>query len=457
MIADGIRLNVWQTREGKYIAEPTHPRHVALSDAQPTKAHLDNASEGLRWEPWGEDDKFPANVREKLEKVPMAMRAIKQLVEMMYGNGLVYVKNSLLNKAITEGRRVVPRSYDSQIESWLAKNRIATHFLPAVFTDYRIYMNAFCELIYDRARRKVAAIYHKPAEHCRLSRQNKRTLDIEYLIYSPDFSDGYAREGRYKQIPLYRWYDEDRFFRNLRGYKFAMHVAYPSPGRRYYAQPFWVGLFRDGGWLDVSANVPEIVNAMQRNQVTLKYQIQIPESYFQIRYKNEWHNYTDEQRQQKIDELIKKINDYLSGTQNVHRSISYVFRDDPQLGDRGKINIEAVDDKAKKGAWIPDSQAADAQIVQGLGLHPSQIGLQPEGGKMGAGSGSDQRETYNIIISTNNIDQNICLEPLNLVSRLNGWDVTFFIDHTWHTTTNRKEDGLEPGSANVSVDPVVSP
>jgi hypothetical protein len=108
----------------------------------------------------------------------------------------------------------------------------------------------------------------------------------------------------------------------------------------------------------------------------------------------------------------------------------------------GKVQVIPIDDKVKKDEWVPGSEKSDAQIVQGLGGHPSHLGLASEGGKMGAGSGSDKREVYNIEISSNTMDQNILLEPLNWISRYNGWGVTFYIAHTRHTTTNMVEDGL---------------
>ena len=123
----------------------------------------------------------------------------------------------------------------------------------------------------------------------------------------------------------------------------------------------------------------------------------------------------------------------------------------------GKIEIIALDDKIKRDAWVPTSETADAQIVQGLGLHPSQVGLAPQGGKMGAGSGSDQRETYNLGISLNNIEQQIILEPLNWIAKYNAqsnpdWDITFFIDHTYHTTSNIRESGLDPSATTITVE-----
>ncbi len=144
------------------------------------------------------------------------------------------------------------------------------------------------------------------------------------------------------------------------------------------------------------------------------------------------------------------------GTANAYASISSVFREETAGQPLGKVEIISLDDKVKKDAWVPSSQTADAQIVQGLGEHPSQIGLANEGGKMGVGSGSDQRESFNNSITLNTIDQEIVLEPLNLVARFNAqvnpeWDVTFFIDHTMHTTTNNQESGMQPSSNTLQI------
>ena len=162
---------------------------------------------------------------------------------------------------------------------------------------------------------------------------------------------------------------------------------------------------------------------------------------------------TDEQRGKKIDEFVDEINNKLSGTDNAYVSLSSIFQSDPVQGEMGRVEIVAIDDKIKKDSWVPGSEKSDAQVVQGLGGHPSMVGLAPEGGKMGAGSGSDKREVYNTEITINTFDQEINLEPLQFIARFNAltdpaWDVTFYIDHTFHTTVNEQEDGLEAKPAS---------
>ena len=69
------------------------------------------------WANWGEDNKLPTTIREKIEAVPMASAAIAKLTSMMYGNGLVYYRNSDLRNGNTK----VKRAYIPEVETFLRK------------------------------------------------------------------------------------------------------------------------------------------------------------------------------------------------------------------------------------------------------------------------------------------------------------------------------------------------
>lgn len=410
---------------------------------------------GFLWAPWGDrpgKDDLPTLIREKIYQVPVAGRTVYDLVRMAYGNGIAYYHN----RERREKKRVI-RAYEPEVERFLEKNRIGNEWLKAQMIDYRFIMNTFSEIIFSRDKSQVTNLFHKETEYCRLSLQNKTSLTVDYLLYAADFSLGLGNVhyDRISVIPLYQWQQGEKFLQKLSGYKMAWHSRLKTPGSLYYASPLWMGLYRENGWMDASIAVPEVVTAMMRNQVRLKYQILIPETYFTIRYRDSWATMSDKERQQVVDELISEINGQLSGTSNAYVSIATVFNYEVGRGEeQGKIQIIAIDDKIKKDAWVPSAEKSDAQIVQSLGGHPSMIGLTPEGGKMGAGSGSDKREIYNTEITINTFDQDIILEPLNWISRYNAqknpdWDVTFYISHTEHTTTNRQESGLVPDQHSI--------
>lgn len=406
---------------------------------------------GWLWAPWGKLDRLPTLIREKVDLVPMAGQTMYRLMGAMYGNGLAYYRNEDLK----DGPQV-QRAYDPVIEQWLRRCRLRHEWLLPQFLGYRYHFNAFSQLIFNRRRDQVTGIYHLDGEFCRKSRQDEVSLRCEQLYYSAEFASTYGRSLRRGfAIPMLDWQTDTRqWLERSGGYKAAWHSHLRTPGTIYYATMPWVGLFRDKGWLDNAAAVPEIVHAMQRNQIMLKYQIMIPMSFFQARYPD-WNTYDSEKKEQLMDEITDYIEHELTDTQNAYKSITTFFSHDQMGKEVGKISIEAIDDKIKRDSWVPTSNTADAQIVQGLGMHPSQLGLAPEGGKMGAGSGSDQREAFNTMVNLNTLEQEIVLEPLNWAAAFNAqtdprWDVTFFIDHTTHTTTNNQEDGLVPSPTTIT-------
>ncbi|MEM9928921.1 MAG: hypothetical protein AAF840_03790 [Bacteroidota bacterium] len=428
------------------------------ANAEPTRFTVPREEHsGWNWAPWGTKDDIPTLVRTKVEDVPMAGQAMYRLMAMMYGNGLVYYRNSdLLNDPTTVQRANIPI-----IENFLNRNHIKLRYLLPQFLAYRYTANAFSEVIFSRDGRLITGLYHLDSEFCRKSRQNERSLRSEYLYYSADFASRWRSNIRNgAAIPLLDWRSTDQQVEEMisRGRrKAAWHSHLPTPGTLYYATPPWIGLFRDKGWMDNAAAIPEIVYAMAHNQIMLKYQILIPMSYFRARYGDAWDNYTHEQRQDIQDKFSQFIEDELADTENAYKSITTFFDTDFNGQERGKVEIVAIDDKIKRDSWVPSANAADAQIVQTLGVHPSQFGLAPEGGKMGAGSGSDQREGFNTMIQVNTLEQEIALELLNWTARYNArtlpeWDVTFAIDHSMHTTTNEKESGVVPGDTTLIVE-----
>lgn len=457
---NNVAVDVYRSKTGQYqavlpVARTTTAPGLAydgaygMPSAAPTEARTplpDELVSGRLWAWWGENDQFPTEVRNKMELVPSAGRAIYQKVAMLYGSGLKYYRRDELYNA--DGAQV-PRASIRKIDDWLQRNRILQSFMVPQAGDYSYYMNAFSEMVFSRDYKQITNIFHKTAEHCRRSIQNPTTLRSEYLLFSRRFGLHIPTPQEVLRVPMYDYTDPETFFRRLRGHKMAWHSQFETPGSIYYARPFWLGLFRKAGWLDVSAAVPETIVAMMRNQIALKYQIIIPLDYFRMRYP-EWEAYTFEQKNKLFDELVDKINTSLSGTSNALKSLALLV--DTELGTnnlRGKIEIIPVDDRTKEGHWVPSSERSDLAIYTALGVHPNQVGLSGQGGTMGSGSGSDQREAYNTGITLNTIDQDILLEPLNYIARWNAqydpdWDVIFVQDHQFHTTTNAQESGIQP-------------
>ncbi len=411
-------------------------------------------NQGYAWAPWGAKDMLPTKMRCGIREVPIASAAMQKKIELMHGNGLIYYKNSDL----AGGNIKVKRHYDPVVEMWAQKCRLHTRWWPAVCADYSNYLLCFSELVKNRAGNMISGIFHKPAEHCRLEQMDKRSHQVERIYYSPDFGSSYStptqfQPDRMRKLPLLPWYDEERWIEKFRGNSFAYYSYFTTPGMIYYPEVFWAGLFQKGGWLEVAKNVSRIITAMQNNQIKIVYLIHIPDTYFRHRYGAAWDGFDEKERTKKIDELIDSINEKLGGIEDSYKSITSMVLQDPMTGTVwGKIEIEAIEDKVKEGAWVPSANESNAQISFAMNIHPGTMGLASHGGNGGAGSGgSDQREAFNSAITMNTMHQLIALEALNFAMRYNGWDITWAVDHTYHTTTNNQESGIQESENTLKV------
>ncbi len=410
-------------------------------------------SAGYTYAPWGAfpgDDGLPNRIEMKFERVAIAGQAALKLAKLLYGNGIIYVKTADLAKTAQP-----ERAYSREIEDFMEENQIETEWFFPQCLDWQRHWNTFSELKLSMSRKFITGLFHKEAPFCRLSKQDDSGV-IRHLLYDSRFALGMHQAGTPDNlggsaaiIPLLTWFDQRGFFDRLRGFSFAHHSRIRFGRSIYYPRPPWVGLFTQDGWMDAAADVPRIVNSMAKNQITLKYQITLEESYFKIEHPD-WDSYTAEQREAALIKLENRINDKLTGPDKAYTSILSVFRYDAmQQVELGKIEIVAIDDKIKKDSWVPGAERANFEIVQGLGAHPTDFGLAREGGSMGAGSGSDKREVYNTAIDTNTIEQTYLLNILNFVFRFNQWPYKALVDHTAHTTSNLSESGQVPSKNTV--------
>lgn len=137
---------------------------------------------------------------------------------------------------------------------------------------------------------------------------------------------------------------------------FIYPVFYKSFNKSYYHLAVWNGV-RQGGWLDIANNVPTLKKAIMENQMTIKYHIEIPHEYFAKRYPEP--DYTKEKREEKIEEKITELNDFLSNVENSGKSfVSFAYFDQITKQNFPGWKINVIDNKLKDDAYLPDSQDA---------------------------------------------------------------------------------------------------
>lgn len=205
--------------------------------------------------------------------------------------------------------------------------------------------------------------------------------------------------------------------------KWIFPCSYPTIGQTYYQLAHWDGL-RVSGWLEIAAKIPAFKKALLSNQMTIKYLIQIPNTYWPSAFKD-WEDYDDKMRNQKKKEKLEEINKALTDVENTGKSILNEVGIDPMTKEKlPGWNIIVIDDKNKPGAFLEDSQEVSALKMRAVGLDNSIVGNLITG-SMGAGSGSDKRIAWNLFMAKIGPYRDIMMDPLMFAAEFNGWTETY--------------------------------
>jgi hypothetical protein len=147
-----------------------------------------------------------------------------------------------------------------------------------------------------------------------------------------------------------------------------------------------------------------------------------------------------------IDAKLDEMDQFLKGTDNAGSSfISHFVADQITGKAQDGWKIEPINDPIKKDQFLTSVQEADIQISRAIGMDASLSGIQPAGGKMGAGSGSDKRVGFTNTLNMTYAEQMIILEPLEIVKMYNDWDpnIRFMFEHEIPTTLNENKNGVK--------------
>ena len=387
---------------------------------------------------WGDDNKYPTQVREKLEKSTVALPAMYKHVSMMYGGGIDYFFAERSEDGVVKSFRK-----DDAVEAFICNNDL-TEWLMAQAYTYRHFAQCFTHLVANKKGDEISRITNLDAELTRLGIKPKNG-PIDKVGYGDWRSESF-KEEQAKEIRLFQPSMGEKFTKKIKDKstkEFAMWTRFPSVGRIYYTHAPWAGLYRKDGWLDVANEIPEIISAIHKNQIALKYHVKIPLDYWPVKYKD-WNSMSQAKKEKAVDDLVAEINDTLTGTKNVARTLVTFHGVDTVSGKALPTwEIEPIKDELSKDAYIPNSDKADQQVLHALGIDPSIIGLQPAGGKLGAGSGSDKRTGFLNQTSIMQMEMDLLLRPLYFIRDYNGWDenLRFGVKRIIPTTLNENRDG----------------
>ena len=400
---------------------------------------------------WGNGDAFPKTLSKAVRKNGSASSAMRVKERAHYGNGLTLYRTAKSDS----GKKVVeyvPVEEDDAIYSFLKKIKHKL-FLQETIKDLEWLNIAFPEFVLSVDRTRIESVRRLKTAWSRFAQPNNNGIINKIYISSKfgcEATVDVADKTYVSELPLLNPYlskeeiidyckknDIDRF---------TIPFGYPTLDESFYPQADWHSILKSG-WLEVANSVPEYKLNIFKNQVSIKYIIEIDERYFQKVYNEKWTDFTVEDRLKIREDLINAITDNLSGNTNSGKSISSIMFADDKGNQTSAVKITPIDDKFKDGSYLPEAEAANSEVLFAMGVDPSVIGAGIPGGKLGAGSGSDKRVAFNILQSLKTPDRDITLSILEFIQDFNNWDNTikFAFENTEITTLDKNPTSTQNG------------
>lgn len=314
--------------------------------------------------------------------------------------------------------------------------------------DLTLLHNGFVELIMNRARTKIVQVRHKEASYSRLSVMNDNG-DIEWHGYCSDW-----KNTSLNPVVATRLLDYDNPLYDLKmklgikpgtdgkknkenDVRYVMHIAQPSPGKFYYQKAYWWSIF-ESHWFDFSCAIPEFKMNLMKNQMVLKYHIQVRKGFYEELYRSEGIT-DDEKKIERRTQFYQEMENFLAGKENAGKNfVSDIDYNDINKGlEQQDIKITPIESFIKGGEYIEDSEEASNAICYAMGVHPSLQGASP--GKNKTINGTEARELFIIKQSLMKPLRDLLVQPLNIVKAINGWDpdIEFVIPNIQLTTLDK--------------------
>jgi hypothetical protein len=320
---------------------------------------------------------------------------------------------------------------------FLRLNRLNFQWIDLI-GSLEIFANGWLEFILNKGQDRINRVFVKDPAYCRNGKMDSdHPTRIPYLFYSAQWDLTPAEsDGSLVKIPMY---DPGKYDgRRYSDPRFAYPVFYRSFNKSYYHLSVWNGI-RESGWLGIANKVPRLKQAIMKNQMTIKYHIEIPDDYFVNRYPSP--DYTREQREAARVRILNEMNDFLCDVENSGKAFltfNFFSRFKNEYLSGWKINV--IDNKLKDDAYLPDSQAANSEILFAIGVDPCLVGSGIPGGSLGAGSGSDKREAFWQLNAEMGIYRQISLEPLYFIRDFNKWSPDIDFDYVAVDTSQTMQD-----------------
>lgn len=388
---------------------------------------------------WGDDNIYPQTLNQWIEKHPILSSKLPWLAMAIASGGVVYGKKT------ADGFQV---GFDPEIEQFFKTINLKRYNIDLPIEVIKFY-NGFVELIPSKDRKKIVRVVPHDSTFCRLSRIDYKELQgkprVCYISGDWDKGDTWNSPNTAVRELIDHYGDRIAQIRYGNQNSYIYHIAGPSSGRDTYAEPPWTAALKSK-WLEFSLAIPEAKLAKITNAMMVMIHIEVPNDYWKAAY-SDWETKPELQAERKREKQ-KEWTDTFTDKSNWGKTVmtSYQQYLDGKTGMHIKFTI--LENPFSKTELIEDSFEANSQIFQAIGMDATLNGTIP-GKSMGAGSGSDKREAWNLLMLSSKPLQDLFLEPLQFVFDYNGWDYELVYKNYFIAT----QDQVSPDKRNQNDNP----
>jgi hypothetical protein len=374
------------------------------------------------WILWGTGDTFPTDIVKLIRKSTVGKSGLHLLTKAIYGQKL---STYTVEDYDSNGDEIRKYVYNEEWETILRQSNFNAVRL-GLMQDYTYFGWNVPEIRFNGNKTKVWGIDYHKTSHCRMAPADAKTGRIPNLYISGNFPNTTAKECLVLPVIDFIRYP-DQFLEikeNTKNFSYVMPQLWPDVLNDYYPSVYWDSA-RESGWLEIATSIPAYKKALFKSQMSLKYDIQIPYEYLETMYPGFVKKPIEEQ-DIIIDDLYNDIEKSLTGADNAGKAILSFFRTDAKTGKpMGNWVIKTIDDKMKNDAYLPDSAAANSEILFSMLVNPAQTGQGNTGGGYTGGAnngGSNIREADLTMRSNLQADRDIVYSFFDFVKLYNGFD-----------------------------------
>ena len=188
-----------------------------------------------------------------------------------------------------------------------------------------------------------------------------------------------------------------------------------------YSEPVWLPAYILG-WIDIAQQVPKFLRKAYENQISWKWHVQIPYSFWDRRFPlQDYQQKGMDSRKADIQKYMDSVEKNLCGVENAEKPLMTMYAVNEANGKvEEEWKIQALDNKYKGGENLVTSAAANSEILFTLGVNPNVFGAgMPGGTYAGNQGGSNIREAFLVNIANAWVDRQNLLDPIYLL--LHSW------------------------------------